>query len=349
MVAVATHDNTSLVHRDPNTIYLRQSNALTTAAYTLSRNEKRLVYLSLEKIFNGGIEEERGRFDVVIHHVEYSKIFGDTSKNISRDIAKASAALNKREIVFYLPEEDGDDGEKALDGLSWTVKRSIRPKRGTTLLSFNAELVDMLRADGKYTGYFLSNVSKLNNQYSMRLYESLRQWITIKRKQRNTETPDGMNSVTFSIDWLMKRYELPDSYKRMSDFRRRFLIPSIEEITGKTDIELRYEENSAKGGRRNSIVSITFFWREKEEVGEFRDINEPIMDEFNDVLVPPERTDHEDDIYVELGIAYLQNFSDRSVRPNMAWGMEYIVTYQKVKGEEPPEVLKNMILAIVQN
>lgn len=56
--------------KQAKSVYLRQSNALTTAAYTLSRNEKRLVYLSLEKIFNGSVIEERGRFDVTISHTD---------------------------------------------------------------------------------------------------------------------------------------------------------------------------------------------------------------------------------------------------------------------------------------
>ena len=222
MGVLAIPDTTSLVHRDPKTIYLRQSNALTTAAYTLSRNEKRLVYLlSLKKSLTE-VSKKKGDDSTYPFIMLSIRRFSEKPPRILAVISlRHQLPLNKREIVFYLPEEDGEDGEQAIDGLSWTVKRSVRPKRGITLLSFNAELVDLLRADGNYTGYFLSNVAKLNNSYSMRLYESLRQWISIKRQQLNSINEYGQHSVTFAIEWLINRYELPDSYKRMSDFRRR--------------------------------------------------------------------------------------------------------------------------------
>lgn len=329
--------------KQAKSVYLRQSNALTTAAYTLSRNEKRLVYLSLEKIFNGSVIEERGRFDVTISHTEYARVFDESDKNISRDIAKASAALNKRGIVFYVPSEDADNGEKALDGLSWTTKRSVRPKRGTTVLSFNAELVDLLRADGRYTGYFLHVVAKLNNQYALRLYESIRQWVTLKRNAKDAEK--GVErSVTFGIDWLINRYELPASYQRMSDFRRRFLIPAVTEIHNKSDICLTYEENAAKGGRRNSIVSITFRWIEKQDPfqGDYLGFAD-----FTDVTSPPVRDELDDDVWVELGLVYLDSFGEESQLPSVEWAMDFLVTYQAVRGESPPKKLKDSLLNLV--
>ena len=51
----------------------------------------------------------------------------------------------------------------------------------------------------------------------------------------------------------------------MSDFRRRFLIPAVKEITDKTDIELTYTENASKAGRKNKITSITFYWKDKNK------------------------------------------------------------------------------------
>jgi plasmid replication initiation protein len=336
----------SLVEVNNSKVYLRQSNALTTAAYTLSRNEKRLVYLALDKILNKKVQEERGRFDVVIQHSEYASYFDEKHKNVSRDISKASAALNKREIVFYLPSEDGDDGEKALDGLSWTTKRSVRPKRGTTLLSFNAELVDLIRADKKYTGYFLHNAAKLNNPYSMRLYESLRQWVTLKRKNNERAGGDRSKeqSVNFGIDWLIERYELPASYRRMSDFRRRFLIPAVEEISNKTDLLVSYNENSAKGGRKNSVVSITFKWTEKDEPKEYYGVD---IEDFIDLSKPPMKEEHEEDVFVEMGLVYLDTFNADSKAPSMEWAMDFMMCYQRVRGEAPTDLLKQSLLSRV--
>lgn len=239
-----------------STVIIRQANALTTAAYSLTRNEKRLVYIALDGIVNRGIEpNEFGQYPVEMNHQEYSHLFNDDSKNVSRDILAASKSLNKKEVTFYFPEEDGEDGERAHDAMSWTTKRSHRPKRGVTTVFFNAELIKIItKVDKNFTKYLMSQAGRLNNPYAMRLYESLRQWST-------------RQSVTFSISWMIERYELPLSYSRMSDFRRRFLKPSVKEINELTNMKLEYEELPDRS-RANRIASIKFIYEiEGEEDG----------------------------------------------------------------------------------
>lgn len=228
-------------------IVIRQANALTTAAYSLTRNEKRIVYTALNDIINHKVESnEFGQYPIEINHSEYAKFFNDDSSNVSRDILTASKSLNKKEVTFYLPEEDSGN-EKALDAMSWTTKRSHRPKRGTTTIFFNAELVEIItKVDKNFTRYLMGEAGRLNNPYAMRLFESLKQW-------------PNRQSVTFSISWMIERYELPSSYERMSDFRRRFLKPAVQEINDHTSMTLTYEEIPDKS-RANRIASIKFIY-----------------------------------------------------------------------------------------
>ncbi|WP_413113366.1 RepB family plasmid replication initiator protein [Thaumasiovibrio sp. DFM-14] len=226
---------------------VKQANALTTAAYTLSRVEKRLVYMGLMKIVEGSIKSnELGQYPVEIKHSEYTAIFEDRANNASRDINKASKDLNRREVCFYLPDEDGEDGEKAEDGISWTTKRSHRPRRGTTTMFFNKELVDIITAvDDNYTRFLLTDAGNLTNPHFMRLFESLSQWS--KKK-----------TITFRIDWMLERYELPKSYSRMSDFRRRFLHPAVEEINKKTYLDVKAEEIKDPSTKKPSMIKFTY-------------------------------------------------------------------------------------------
>ncbi|MGF1716654.1 RepB family plasmid replication initiator protein [Photobacterium chitinilyticum] len=213
-------------------IVLRQANALTTAAYSLTRNEKRIVYMAINAINNNGIRRnEHGQYPVDIVHSKFLSLFDSDATNISRDIANATKSLNKKEVIFYLPEEDGDDGEKALDGVSWTTKRSHRPRHGVTTIHFNSELVEVInKVDKEFTRVLMVEAGHLSNPYTMRLYESLRQWVK-------------KGIVTFTVSWLCERYELPPSYSlRMPDFRRRFLHPSIDEINAKTRLAVTFEE-----------------------------------------------------------------------------------------------------------
>ncbi|KAB5597899.1 RepB family plasmid replication initiator protein [Vibrio parahaemolyticus] len=226
-------------------IVIRQANALTTAAYSLTRNEKRIVYTALNEIINHHVKSnEFGQYPIEINHSEYAKFFNDDSSNVSRDILTASKSLNKKEVTFFIPEEDSGN-EKALDAMSWTTKRSHRPKRGTTTIFFNAELVEIItKVDKNFTRYLMGEAGRLNNPYAMRLFESLKQW-------------PNRQSVTFSISWMIERYELPSSYERMSDFRRRFLKPAVQEINDYTSMTLEYDEIADKS-RSNRIASIKF-------------------------------------------------------------------------------------------
>ncbi|MDN2483895.1 RepB family plasmid replication initiator protein [Vibrio agarivorans] len=210
---------------------VRQANALTTAAYSLTRTEKRLVYLGLISIGKGNVAlNEFGQYPVDINHSEYKALFDDAASNASRDIGKAAKDLNRREVIFFPEDDDGEDGEKAEIGMSWTTKRFHKPRRGQTTLFFNAELIDIIVPQGKdYTKFLIGEGGNLTNPHYMRLFESLSQWSYRKK-------------VKFSIEWMIERYELPKSYTRMSDFRRRFLHPAMKEINDNTSLSVEFKE-----------------------------------------------------------------------------------------------------------
>lgn len=232
-------------------LVIRQANALTTASYSLTRNEKRLIYIGLDSIINQGKStvNEYGQIPVEIIHSNYMKLFDDEGTNTSRDICKAANGLQKKEVTFYIPDEDSDDGEKAYDALNWAVKRSIRPKRGITTVFFNSELVSIIADVNKnFTRFLIGEAGNLKTPYAMRLYESIQQWVGSRK------------TITFSIWWMMERYELPVSYKRMSDFRRRFLKPAVDEINFHTSMKLSYEEIK----ERTTVISIKFMFNVPE-------------------------------------------------------------------------------------
>ncbi len=237
-----------------NTDVIKQTNIVNNATYSLTLNEKRIVYLMLNEIAHDRCEvDENGIYPIVINHQLYKNIFRyDGARNVSRDIRAAAEGLNKKEIIFYLPEEDSDD-EKALDALAWTVMRSHRPRQNMTTLYLNPLLVNILKkTDSKYSALIARDIAMLTKPSSMRLYDVMKQW-------------ENQGTVTRTIEYLVKRFSLPEKYiTRLSDFRRRFLHPAIEEINEKSSISVDAIEVKSEGTKKTHAIK--FMIKSKQEL-----------------------------------------------------------------------------------
>ncbi|WP_299006872.1 RepB family plasmid replication initiator protein [uncultured Shewanella sp.] len=235
---------------------IKQSNILTSAAYNLSRNAKRIIYLALHNISENGslpFDSDEGGYKFVLKHADFKKYFTSSSKKASRDIHQAARELTKKDIIFYQPDEDGEDGEKATKERNWAVGLDHYPKSSYTVIYFSKSIINTIpyKKGDPFTQYLLLNTKKLSNPYAMRLYESLCQW-------RNTRT-----SCKHSVEWMITRFGMPKSYTRMSDFRSKFLKVALQEINNNTDIFIEEVEEICEGNRKNRITHLNFKWRKK--------------------------------------------------------------------------------------
>lgn len=220
-----------------------QSNEITESAYSLSRDQKRIIYMCLSQIkFDCG--QHDGSFEIKV--AEYAELFSVSSHEASRDIKLAIKDLFKRSITFFVPSESTET-EIATDEYAWLSKSASRPKKGLYILNINRELMPfMLNLKNKFTKFQLADTEKLTNPYAMRLYESLCQF-------------KAAGVFVAKTSWLIERYQLPQSYNRYPDLKRRFLIPAIEEINSKTSLNTTYIEQ--KNGRK--VEKILFYIFEK--------------------------------------------------------------------------------------
>ncbi|MGL5718878.1 MAG: replication initiation protein [Paraclostridium sp.] len=100
-----------------------------------------------------------------------------------------------------------------------------------------------------YTPINLEIWLSLKNRYSQRLYDLLRAWTGTK------------TTVNYSIGRLRELMLLENKYKQYPDFRKRVVIPAIEELNATGYFEIRYEEN--KKGR--NVDSIDFIVKDLDK------------------------------------------------------------------------------------
>lgn len=220
------------------------SSALIDAGYSLTRDQKRILWLFLVNNHEGlGIEVDNDLGVMEFNIKAYSAFYKIESHEASRDINKALKDFNSKEVLFYIDGE-GHADEKATDTYTWLSKKSYRPKRGTYIVYFNPYLVPYLKQMEEAVNPKLQELDKLTNPKHIRLYTKLLE---------NIEAREAL----INVDWIINRFELPSTYERYSNFKQRFLTPSINkliELDGMSS--LKYVE--IKDGKR--VVSIKFTW-----------------------------------------------------------------------------------------
>ncbi|MGY8868612.1 MAG: RepB family plasmid replication initiator protein, partial [Methylophagaceae bacterium] len=116
-------------------------------------------------------------------------------------------------------------------------------------LQFTDAVIPLItRLSEQYTEYELKQVSELQSEYSIRLYELMMQWKKVGQTNK------------IAIDDLRKKLGVePEQYQRMNNFKARVLDHAIGQINSYTDIEATYKQH--KTGK--AITAISFKFKQK--------------------------------------------------------------------------------------
>lgn len=220
-----------------------KSNRIVTALQSLSLIEMRLIQLAIVD----AREKEEGldsRTPLSIHAKRYAEAF-DVESNTSYEVLKeAGRGLVSRQFTFLSEREN-----KVLT--NWVQQVEYIPNEGRIEIIFTEAVVnEITRLSSHFTKYALERIATLNSIYSVRLYELLVKWVSAKKT----------NQFEYQV-FRDQMGVMSTEYKRMSDFKRRVLEPSIKEINEKTDLKVHYDQ--IKNGP--TITHFTFTVHRKVE------------------------------------------------------------------------------------
>lgn len=191
-----------------------KSNWLVEAAYKTTLNEQRLILAMIAKV--DPKKELPKAFTLSVE--EFLTCFPSIGeKNAARELKKAAESLWDRTIIVKDP--------KRKRWFRWIQERA-EYKDGTVEIMFSNQIVPYLtNLRENFTRYQLSKVSHLKSNYSIRLFELLRQFEFKKER-------------IVSLEELRIMLQIENKYQEFRDLNKWVLKPAINELNKKTQYSI---------------------------------------------------------------------------------------------------------------
>ena len=235
--------------KTPDSPLVTQANQVVEASYKLTLAEKRLILLVLTKI-DSHPDKPAALPETLIEVcagdvIEHIKL----PKNKAYEMLKDAAdRLTERWVIIDCP--DPRNPKLKQTKTRWVYTVNYIPDDGKLQLRLSSDILPYLtHLAGEFIRYRINQVAGMTSVYAIRLYELLLQWMG-----------DGEREV--ELDWLREKFDLPESYKRISDLKNRVIDPAIEQVNTHSNITVTYTQ--CKKGR--VVVAFLFTFRLKQDI-----------------------------------------------------------------------------------
>ncbi len=224
-----------------------KDNDLIGASYSLGVAEQRLIFLAIIKA-----REQHKLIDAMgllrIDSKSYERQFNVSRQTAYEALKTAVTGLFYAELEYS--KIDKETGKLAHHKRRWVEHIVYIDDAACVDIQFTNSIIPLItRLDERYTEYELKQVSELQSEYAIRLYELLIQYRAI-----------GKTNLIPLEDLRSKLGVDPSHYRIMSDFKRRVLKHAINLINTHTDIDASFEQK--KEGR--VITGFTFTFKQKK-------------------------------------------------------------------------------------
>ena len=226
---------------------ITKDNKLINASYSLGIPEQRVIFLAIvEARAQKQMIDAKGVLQ--IHASSYQEQF-KVEKHTSYGALK-SAATGLFEAYFEYSDLHKQTGKPTKHVVRWVQKVSYIDTAGIIELQFTDAVIPLItRLSEQYTEYDLKQVSELQSEYAIRLYELMMQWKTVGKT----------NKITLD-DLRSKLGVAPEQYKAMNNFKARVLDLAVSQINNFTDVTADYEQYK----RGKVITGFTFTFKHKK-------------------------------------------------------------------------------------
>lgn len=212
-----------------------QDNALVSASYSLTLNEKRLLVACIAQLNPESKAWLAGRAEVTLTAGEWGELYGIAQKRAYGELRSAADALYNRSVRIYGDRKKGKE-------IRWLSAQEYNENEGRVTVTFSGPVLFYLTGMmEQFTTYDLLGVAGLKSVYSIRIYELACQF-------KST----GWRVV--KVADLRQMCGIGDAYPLFSDFRKRVIDRACKEISEKSDMILSW--SPVKKGR--TIESIRF-------------------------------------------------------------------------------------------
>jgi plasmid replication initiation protein len=218
-----------------------KDNYLIEASYKLTLVEQRLMLFCIGKLNPQKPDQKQ-----TIRINEFIQQFPDMDKNsVYSQLQKAIDNIYERSIKVRDPNRTKE--------FRWIQSKEYFADQASAIIEFsNLVMPYLCQLEKQFTQYQLRNISAFKRTYSIRLYELLTQYRTLKTR-------------IISIADLRNLLRLDGKFSVWGELKRKVIDPAIEEINTKSDLKIEYI--ALKTGR--AFDAIEFFITVDEQIDMF--------------------------------------------------------------------------------
>lgn len=216
-----------------SSLIVTQANKLISARYVLSLAEQRLILSMIARIQPD--DEDFKPYDISIS--ELADFMGISKGSAYSECKKTTETLLKR--VLNIEEPGG------LLQTHWVSSARYIDGSGMVKMCFDPELKPyLLKLKGNFTSCKLEMLLSFKSQYTMRVYNLLKQYETIEKREIDL----GLLRETLGVD---------EQYKDYKNFKSRILLSTQKELAEKADLTFEFDE--IKHGRAVGAIRFRIF------------------------------------------------------------------------------------------